>query len=243
MSNKRSSIRSVFYVTIILAVGVICAVFGIYDYKVSESRQLEELQTQLERTADRLALNLATPLWNISPGQVQTIVDSELESPNVTLITVLDEDKSTVVSSRMKTDAGQIQDSTNPDTDDFLLSTTEVSYRNDVVGEVQLYLSEENLRRNLRNGLINTLFLTLLLTVTLCAVLGISLSRLVIRPVITLSDVAANMAKGNFDQPIDIEGRGELASLSFNLKRLQTSFQIAINRLRRANESQAGKTG
>ena len=233
MATTRKSIRGVFYLTVILVTTLVCGIFGFVNYKIEEERKLGELDELAGLTAERLALNLSIPLWNISHGLVTTLVDAELKGPHIRMITVLDEDRQTVVASRYQADDGSMVDAEGRDIDrsELISTNSRVMHKSDFVGELRIFLTTERVREELQEGLINTLILTVLLIVILCAVIAISLNRLVVSPMISLSEIAGNMARGNFRQSIPHIGRGEVASLSDNLRKLQTSFQVALNKL------------
>lgn len=233
MATSRKSIRGIFYLTVILVTTLVCGVFGFVNYKIEEERKLTELDELAELTAERLALNLSIPLWNISHGLVTTLVDAELKGPHVRMITVRDEDRQTIVASRYQAEDESLLDAAGRDiaTANMISTTSDVMHKSDFVGELGVFVTTERVRKELQEGLINTLILTVLLIVILCAVIAISLNRLVVSPMISLSEIAANMAKGNFRQNIPHIGRGEVGSLSDNLRKMQSSFQIALNKL------------
>ncbi len=237
MATKTRSLRGNFYLTVVITISIVCGIFGYVDYKMSEGRMMAELNLQSKLSVGRLALNLRVPLWNISPGLVTTVVDSELKGPSAALITILDEDEKTIVTSRFKNSSGTIVDASNVNTSHYILASQKIYHKKDLVGEAKVYFTDQTVREELRKGLLNTLVLTVLLIVILCLILGFSLNRLVINPIIYLSDVASKMAKGDLKQTIEVEGKGELASLSANLKKMQLSFKVAIKRLRAASKA------
>jgi len=228
------SIRTSFYFTVILTVAAVCTIFGFVNFKLDEAKKISDLEGLADLSSERLSVNLAIPMWNINPGLIKTLIDAELKEPNVALITVLDEDRSSVIVSRKESSDGSFVDAPDADVSGYILRTKDVVHKKDLVGEVHVYLSDKIVREELKSGLLNTLMLTVVLIAVLCLIIGISLNRLVVSPVIALSNVASKMAKGDFSQQIRVSGNGELASLASNLKRLQSSFIIALKRLQKA---------
>lgn len=75
----------------------------------------------------------------------------------------------------------------------------------------------------------------LLLVVTVLAVAAIAWfsSRSLVRPIMKLTDAAERLSLGELDLKIDIRSRDEIGLLAQAIGRLQTSLQIAMQRLRR----------
>ena len=62
-------------------------------------------------------------------------------------------------------------------------------------------------------------------------------SRLVIRPVRQLSEIANKISMGDLDTPIQIKATGEVGVLAESIERMQTSVKAAIERLQRRREA------
>ncbi len=231
------SIRPHFYFTIIAAVVIVGLLFAFAQYKFSEKNNLNKLRTQTELTTNRLLLNLSIPLWNISPNSVGAVVDSELEEQNIYSIVVKDEDKESIITSRKKMADGRIVDTEESPRANLIVSQKDVLYKGSLVGEVTVYATEEHVRSDLSRELLITIFFAVILALILCLILGLSLNRLVIAPVIDLSNISANIAKGDFEQDIDLDRKGEIATLAENLDKIQISFQILYRKMRKTNRS------
>ena len=62
-------------------------------------------------------------------------------------------------------------------------------------------------------------------------------SRSVIKPILTLSDIANRISMGELDTPIHINAKGEVGLLAESVERMQMSVKTAIERLQRRKES------
>ena len=233
MSTK--SIRPKFYFTIITAVIIVSLTFAFAQYKISEDQKLNKLRTQTELTTNRLLLNLAIPLWNIAPKSVGAVVDSELQERNIYLIVVKDEDKETTITARKKSFDNSIIDTDETPPINLIISTKEIMHKGTLVGEVTVYVTEEFVRKELTIELGITLFFAVMLSLILCLILGLSLNKLVISPIIELSDISAEISTGKFNQEIDLNYKGEIAILAKNLNKIQYSFQVLFRKLRKVN--------
>ena len=61
-------------------------------------------------------------------------------------------------------------------------------------------------------------------------------SRSVIRPILSLSDIANRISMGELDTPINIKAKGEVGLLAESVERMQMSVKTAIERLQRRRE-------
>jgi HAMP domain-containing protein len=61
-------------------------------------------------------------------------------------------------------------------------------------------------------------------------------SRSVIKPILTLSDIANRISMGELDAPIHIKAKGEVGLLAESVERMQMSVKTAIERLQRRRE-------
>jgi diguanylate cyclase (GGDEF)-like protein len=82
-----------------------------------------------------------------------------------------------------------------------------------VIGYLRLGLMQEGLRRKIRGLVVSTAFFTSVLVI-MGSVFSFYFSRRITHPVLRLKAAAEEIAKGNFDTPIDIRTTDEIADLA-----------------------------
>ena len=83
--------------------------------------------------------------------------------------------------------------------------------------------------KRVRNFALSLLFVTFVL-VTLIAFMS---ARTIVRPIMTLTDVAERMSLGDLNMQINVPSKDEIGLLAQAIKRMQTSLRLAMERLRK----------
>jgi methyl-accepting chemotaxis protein len=83
--------------------------------------------------------------------------------------------------------------------------------------------------KRVRNFALSLLFVTFVL-VTLIAFVA---ARTIVRPIMTLTDVAERMSLGDLNMQINVPSKDEIGLLAQAIKRMQTSLRLAMERLRK----------
>ncbi|NTW59323.1 MAG: diguanylate cyclase, partial [Nitrospirae bacterium] len=110
---------------------------------------------------------------------------------------------------------------------DPLLQSSERSDQK-VLGYLRLGLTQEGLRRKIRDLVVSTALFTSVLVIV-GSVLSFYLSRRITHPVLRLKAAAEEIAKGNFETPIEIRTTDEIADLA-------RSFEYMRGRVRDYND-------
>jgi methyl-accepting chemotaxis protein len=83
--------------------------------------------------------------------------------------------------------------------------------------------------KRVRNFAISLLFVTVVL-VSLIAYMS---AKTIVKPIMTLTDVAERMSLGDLNMQINVPSKDEIGLLAQAIKRMQTSLRLAMERLRR----------
>ena len=78
-------------IAVLITIVPVLGVSSIIELNVLKDREAQMLHDRGELTADRLANNIAYPLWNLGREQTERVVLDEISSPDVVSIRVLDE--------------------------------------------------------------------------------------------------------------------------------------------------------
>lgn len=102
----------------------------------------------------------------------------------------------------------------------------------DSLGVVHIGLFKENAERDIRSAFWPIILLLVVFSAAGTIVM-LSMSRSIIVPIHRLTKAAQKIALGNTEEPIRIQGKGELETLATSLEMMRRSINMAIARLRR----------
>ncbi|MFL0800697.1 MAG: HAMP domain-containing protein [Agarilytica sp.] len=171
---------------------------------------------------DLLQAGMRLPLWNISSGLGQPLID------------VISVDKS-VISILVTTSSNTVflkyGDSEPPEDEESISMTREISYEGDVLGKVTLVYSLKEAMKRAQDA--SRLLLTIL-TVQLVfsvALMGYFLRKRVTGPLLQLESSAAGIAEGDLETQIPKLGTDEFGALSSQLERMRGALSRSIHDL------------
>ncbi len=171
---------------------------------------------------DLLQAGMRLPLWNISSGLGQPLIDVISVDKSVISILV------TTTSNTVFLKYGDL----SPIADDESISMTrEITYEGDVLGEVTLVYSLKEAMKRAQDA--SRLLLTIL-TVQLVfsvALMGYFLRKRVTGPLLQLESSAAGIAEGDLETQIPKLGTDEFGALSNQLERMRGALSRSIHDL------------
>ncbi|MFL0803751.1 MAG: HAMP domain-containing protein [Agarilytica sp.] len=171
---------------------------------------------------DLLQAGMRLPLWNISSGLGQPLIDVISVDKSVISILV------TTTSSTVFLKYGNL----SPIADEESISMTrEITYEGDVLGEVTLVYSLKEAMKRAQDA--SRLLLTIL-TVQLVfsvALMGYFLRKRVTGPLLQLESSAAGIAEGDLETQIPKLGTDEFGALSNQLERMRGALSRSIHDL------------
>ena len=178
------SIAAQILLAVLITIIVVLGISSVIELKILERREAQQLHDRGPIAADRVANNLAYPLWNLNHPETERVVLDELAAPEIVGIQVLDEHGQLYLG-KAEDPSGTVRDlasqgTANNATADYTF-TKEIKFRNNRIGSVKIDLSRaylEPVLANLRWGILVKL---LLVVVVLSIVLYVTLRLLVIR--------------------------------------------------------------
>ena len=207
---------------IVVVVGLVipALVAGYLLLAVQERRAAAaELDATLQRNAEILALGMQEALWNVNPEAARPLVDSLMRDSSVLRIQVRS-------LAGGPSDAGFI-DAQAParQLGRVLRAEREIVVRGQPIGQVAIEMddlrSERALRRKQRNY---ALVLALQVGFSLALILAFLRARLH-QPLRTLSAFSDRLSRGDFDTPLALHAKGELARLGRQMERMRAAIR------------------
>lgn len=171
---------------------------------------------------DLLQAGMRLPLWNISSGLGQPLID---------VISVDQSVLSIVVMTTSETEFLKYGDSTAGEDDERIIMSREITYEGDLLGEVTLVYS---LKEAMKRAQDTSKLLLTILTVQLgfsVALMGYFLRKRVTGPLLQLESSAAGIAEGDLETQIPKLGADEFGALSNQLERMRGALSRSIHDL------------
>lgn len=221
--------------TIILLLSITCILgsFLLYNYITAKTKITRELATFAGNTAERLSKYLVVPLWGVETEQIADALTSEMLEKQIYAIQITDQDHKGVLVGKKRGAGWEIEVSKNKIEGDYIEAHKEIRYRDDVIGKVHLYVTPKFMKEALGRSTMDLLVTTLILYVTIVIAVFVTLRKVVIHPIVDLTEAANRMSHGDLDTRIIARAKNEIGTLVEAINRMQTSLVLSFNRLKR----------
>lgn len=198
-----------------IAAGLIMIYLNLQQTIASDAR------ARSEKLTDLLQAGLERPLWDMAPDSAEPLIAAIAADPSVIAIDVTDPAQKTVLSHR--NDAA-------PGTEPIVVSRT-IRHNGERLGEITLRYStqaatDEAWRASWRLAVIIAIQLLASL-----ALLGLWLSRRVLRPLRTLGESAERIAGGDLQTPVASFGCDEFGNLAERLDSMRQTLAESVDSL------------
>ncbi|PKG82061.1 methyl-accepting chemotaxis protein [Colwellia sp. 75C3] len=204
----------------LLIVTILVSTFGIYSY-ISQSNHLKlKQENHLLLVESRLKLNLPASIWNYEEEQIKGILNSEQQSDDISLITLVNESGEVTAKSKGKIES---------EFKSFKLHFVEDGKPNEL-GTVHLYISNAPIESELSALAITAIVKGVLLAVFLVLFLFIIFSKLVTSPLSEVADALENIARGEGDltQRIRVKRDDEIGKVSDSFNHFAEKIQSLV---------------
>ncbi len=226
-----NGIQVKFGILLIAITTLILIGFGIFQYYQSKKSITEELNYLGKITIDRLAINLASPLWDADDNQVIETISSEMKEKRVYAVMVREAKGKPPLNQKARDEDWQVVDSKKDIEGDFIKQTKLVTKDDESIGFVELYLTKKFMKTELKNRVFVIILTVLILDISLFIVLLLSLQRLIIVPIKGVMHSIKDIAEGEGDltKRLKVMSKDEIGELSdwmnIFLEKLQTMIR------------------
>ncbi len=160
---------------------IVLAAFGLYQYNEVETHAIDEINTLAAAVGDRLAENLALPLWQFETDYIEKAIFAEMADRRIYAIQVTS--KSDILSVGKKRDEQwEIVSDGEAVEGDFIALTKDVVREKDVIGQVSVYLTRKFMIASLHHEIRKITLTILLLDLILLFSITVMMKRYIIRP-------------------------------------------------------------
>ena len=224
---------------LILTMTIVTVIIGILSYGYIKTAEETRLNQFANVTADRLSKGLETPIWNIDREQVSDILETELGESSIVGIVVNDQGGQGILSAKGRDRGNQVIDYSGPFGSNDIQVTRNIIREGNNIGSLDIYVSQEQLKKDLSNFATGIIVLILVLAIAIFVLMNILLSTIVIKPLLKLASTADAISLGQLDENFEIKSEDEIGFLANSFKKMQVSLRIAMKRISKKSEEPA----
>lgn len=225
---------------IVLVSSVALILFTLLDYHAATRRSQEELQALTDRVANRIALNLAAPAWELNRRGMLTIMEAEMQNRNVACIVyqdALNPAQRIALSRDEAWDGVEAPDCPLHLAGEGHVIARDITMRDTLLGAVRVCMTDRFQRREILVSVGHSFLRLLMLEALLVLALHVSMRR-VIDPILDLSRVAARMtATRDYDERARGGGNDEIGALIRDFNTLMDEVRRRQSGLERHSRS------
>ncbi len=232
INSRQRSIQTKIGIILIVMTTLILSGFGVYQFVTLRSSKLAAINTLAEHALDRLAKNLAIPLWGYETEQIEEILLTEMKEKSLYAILVKDQLQQLSGGKERDEQWQAVNSDGNIEHDDMLTQRKEIVKDGKLLGNVELYVTLRFLREELNREMRVITVTIILLDSSLLIVLVLTLRKLIIRPLNRILTISNTIASGDFSQEIEIRQMDEIGALSNAYREMQVKVAEVVREVK-----------
>jgi methyl-accepting chemotaxis protein len=221
------SIQTILILILVAVVTTILTAFGAQSYYLEQTKQLALLTNESNRAAARLAVNMASPMWELDEDLASDVVASEMQAENVHTVVIWEPDQEKIFYGRTKAGTEEAEADQLPENSDYITATSEVLHKESVIGVAGVAVSKANMRADLRATLQKIALTTITIDALLIFALFMAMRSVIIKPLKSIEEYVVSISNGNYDVGFSA------ARFLGELKRLRTAVETMVENLKR----------
>jgi methyl-accepting chemotaxis protein len=219
--------------SLILVTTLVLAGFGAYQYWAMRTERMAELKNTADAMIERLATNLAEPLWNFADAQRDDVIVGEMRNETVYAVAVKDPQGRLLVG-KIRDAAWEIVPMQDEFPDTGITRTQPIVRDEQVIGTVELSITKRFMQDALNREIRNMALMILLLDVVLLVFFVLMLQHFLITPLKQLLAVAGAVAEGDFRQELVFHQQDEIGRLAQTLQGMIARLTEMIEQVKSA---------
>lgn len=221
-ATKRSGLRRALVFAVIFSLAVPGIAAGlILIYLNLQQSIASDARARSEKLADLLQAGLERPLWDMAPETAAPLIAAVAADPSAIAIDVTDPAQRTVLSHR---------NGTAPGAEPIVVSRT-IRHNGERLGEITLRYSTQAAMDEVWRASWRLVIIIAIQLLASLALLGLWLSRRVLRPLRTLGKSAERIAGGDLQTPVANVGRDEFGNLAERLDSMRQTLAESVDSL------------
>ncbi len=238
--RKRVGIQLKMNVILIMLTTIILGLFvGFQMYRI-RSRKMAELTRIANEVAEKLAVNLVTPLWNFEMDQAEKVILAEMHDHVIYAILVRNAvDSERIELGKIRNDAWDIIDAGAEAPDERILIARDVILDAESLGVVEVYVTQQFLKQELLRETLELGLVMLVLDCALVLALTVAMKRLLLRPIQQLLSNADAIAAGDLNRQIVLDQQDEIGDLAQAFRSMTDTLRHVVHDIRLASDNVA----
>lgn len=204
--------------------------FGVYRYFTLRAEMVRDLDELADATLERLAQNLAKPTWDFDRDQAEEVILTEMRAQSLFAVFVRTADE-TLFAGKSRDHDWQIVQSDDEVTGDFIVRSRELVVKDEVIGHIELYLTDRFARAALLRKVGAIAVFAVFVNIGLFAVLSLVIRRFFIHPINQLVAIAHAVAEGDFQTEIQVSGKDEIGILTQAFQQMQRKIAQVLDEI------------
>jgi len=234
MARRKLSVAVIVAATLVTVTTLLFGVLATISYVSGHQREEERLRRGVAAQAEELAAALVLPVWNIDRAQIDKILDSQGQTPQVEAVIV---EAAGRVQARVRDREGRfVASNGNVSSAGLFAAERPITFSGERIGTVRLLATPRYITRQLRASLISMAMTTLVIDLLLILSVYLVLWRAVVRPLAGIEKYAAAVSSGSSDAAI-ARPRVFPKELAGVQSSIQTMVSLVEDRYRELQES------
>jgi PAS domain S-box-containing protein len=197
MHRRRRSIAFLVAAMLVGATTLVLGLFAWVNHRSECMRQTARLESEHHTTVEQLAVSLTLPVWNFDRAQIDRVLESAMQNPELAAVLVRLEDVHATVHGRGRDGQWRVQSIVRePVSADLLAQTARIAMGTETLGTVRAFVTPRFMQQALRQELASNIIIIVILDGLLVTGLYLLLWRLVLRPIQALERRAGEVSQG-----------------------------------------------
>ncbi len=238
MARKDAKARKLstrFILMCILVLTLVLALVGVFQYLQSRASLSASLAFSVKGSSSRLSLGLLGPVWDMNKEQALLTLGSEMNSDAIEALSIRPELDGPLFAGLMRKGQERLQFADEKELRPGLLSEVlPITKDGKRIGDIVVWYTDRSLKASLSALLLENIVQALICDIILSLFIAFLLSRLVTRPLNSLTLFAGRLSQGDLDARIDaglIARRDELGTLGKSMDELKTSIGSVVRHI------------
>src|SRR3954447_12614866 len=194
MALRKLSVAVIVAATLVTVTTLLFGVLSAIGYVSGHRTEEERLRRGVAAQAEELAAALALPVWNIDRAQIDKILDSQGQTPQVEAVIIEAAGK---IQARARDRNGRFAVSNgNVSPKGLFVATRTISFSGERIGSVRLFATPRYMQQQLRDSLMSMARTTIIINLLLIISVYLVLWSAVVRPLMEIEQYAAAVSSG-----------------------------------------------
>ncbi|ODN42265.1 methyl-accepting chemotaxis protein [Piscirickettsia litoralis] len=228
-----NSLQFKIYILLAAVITATLTVTGIIEYLGDKKSLQQQLREDAMISSKRIASSLAEPLWNLSRTQVLAILKSNLKSREIQALQIKLKPSNAIIAIYKDNDGKMVQLSKPIASNNDSISLP-IKYRGETVGNLTYFIDASSINDSLNSVIYKQILQTLILNFLIIAATYILISRIIIKPLLEISNAINTIVEGEEDlsQRVNIKNfSNEIAFLGNGFNRFAYKVSQMIKRV------------